>query len=78
MIVVDRSGSMYGEKIRQARAAAAAILDDLGSEDRFGIVSFADSATSFADALQPASAATTGKAWIERIEDSGAPTSPRR
>lgn len=71
VIVVDRSGSMYGEKIIQARAAAIRILDDLGAEDRFGIVSFADNATPFGDALSPASAAEEGKTWIGGIVDEG-------
>ena len=52
VIVIDRSGSMYGEKIEQTRAAAVSILDDLGADDRFGVVSFADTATSFADAAE--------------------------
>ena len=71
VIVVDRSGSMYGEKIIQARAAAVRILDDLGTEDRFGIVSFADNARTFADALSPASAAEDAKTWIAGIVDEG-------
>ncbi|MYE32715.1 MAG: VWA domain-containing protein [Chloroflexi bacterium] len=71
VIVVDRSGSMYGEKIIQARAAAVRILDDLGTEDRFGIVSFADNATTFADALRPTSAADEAKTWIAGIVDEG-------
>ena len=71
VIVVDRSGSMYGEKIIQARAAAVRILDDLGAEDRFGIVSFADNATTFDGALRPASAAEEGKTWIGGIIDEG-------
>ena len=71
VIVVHRSGSMYGEKIVQARAAAVRILDDLGAEDRFGIVSFADNARTFADALRPASAAEEGRTWIAGIVDEG-------
>ncbi|MDE2696131.1 MAG: VWA domain-containing protein [Chloroflexota bacterium] len=71
VIVVDRSGSMYGEKIIQARAAAVRILDDLGTEDRFGIVSFADNATTFADALRPTSAADEAGTWIASIVDEG-------
>lgn len=71
VIVVDRSGSMYGEKIIQARAAAVRILEDLGTEDRFGIVSFADNATTFADALRPTSAADEARTWIDGIVDEG-------
>jgi Ca-activated chloride channel family protein len=71
VVVLDRSGSMYGEKIKQARAAAGAILDDLGAEDRFGLVAFSDNAASFADALRPVSAVDDAKTWIAGLEDTG-------
>ncbi len=71
VVVLDRSGSMYGEKIKQARAAAGAILDDLGPEDRFGLVAFSDNAASFADELRPVSAVDDAKTWIEGLEDTG-------
>ena len=71
VIVLDRSGSMQGEKIGQARDAAIRILDDLGAGDRFGIVSFASDVSSFESMLQPASAAEEGRAWIRRIDAAG-------
>ena len=71
VIVLDRSGSMQGEKIVQARNAAVRILDDLGAGDRFGIVSFASDVSSFESMLQPASAAEEGRAWIRRIDAAG-------
>ncbi len=71
VIVLDRSGSMYGEKIAQARDAAITILDRLGEADRFGIVSFADRVSSFGEMLSPASAAEDGREWISGIEASG-------
>ena len=71
VIVLDRSGSMYGEKIVQARAAAISILDDLGADDRFGVVSFADSAASFATELSAVSDVDAAKEWIEDVVDEG-------
>ena len=71
VIVLDRSGSMQGEKIVQARTAATRILDRLGAGDRFGIVSFASDVSSFEGMLQPASAAEEGRAWIRRIDAAG-------
>jgi len=71
VIVLDRSGSMYGEKIIQARAAAISILDDLGEDDRFGVVSFADNATSFAGELSAVSDVGDAKEWIEDVVDTG-------
>jgi Ca-activated chloride channel family protein len=40
VVVLDESGSMSGEKIEDARAAARSLLAQLGSEDRFALVSF--------------------------------------
>lgn len=40
VLVIDRSGSMEGEKMVQARDAALFILRNLGPEDRFGVVAF--------------------------------------
>ncbi len=40
VVVLDESGSMSGQKIDDARAAAAELLGMLGPEDRFSLVSF--------------------------------------
>jgi len=40
-IVLDRSGSMGGEKMEVVRAAALALLADLGPRDRLALVSYA-------------------------------------
>ena len=42
VFVMDRSGSMAGEKIEQAKRGLHFILDQLGEEDRFSIVCFND------------------------------------
>lgn len=44
MLVLDRSSSMRGERLRQVRLATQAIARQLGPNDRFGVVSFADRA----------------------------------
>lgn len=46
-LIVDRSGSMSGDKIVQARNAAAFIVDHLNEGDRFNIVDFNESVASF-------------------------------
>src|SRR5262245_29851250 len=45
VIVLDRSGSMGGEKIEQARAAVRELVGQLGPEDRFALVTYANFAT---------------------------------
>jgi Ca-activated chloride channel family protein len=54
VFVVDRSGSMSGEKMDQARNALQFILGQLAADDRFSIVGFDDRPTVWSAALQPA------------------------
>jgi len=53
VFVIDRSGSMSGEKIEQARNALHFILGQLGENDRFSMVGFDDRLSVFAPTLQP-------------------------
>ncbi len=41
-VVIDRSGSMRGEKIEQAKAAALQIIEALDDGERFNIISYSD------------------------------------
>jgi Ca-activated chloride channel family protein len=41
-LVIDRSGSMLGDKMEQTRAAAAAFVRQLGDTDTFSIISYSD------------------------------------
>jgi Ca-activated chloride channel family protein len=43
VIVMDRSGSMQGEKITDAKQAALNLLSSLSAGDRFGLVTYSDS-----------------------------------
>ncbi len=58
VFVIDRSGSMEGEKMVQARDALQFILGQLRSEDRFSIVSFDDRLDTVAKTLQPVTGET--------------------
>ncbi len=60
VFVIDKSGSMSGEKIAQARDALTFCVNSLGPEDEFEIVTFSDTVRSFGDAL--------AKATPERIK----------
>ncbi len=46
-LIIDRSGSMWGDKIVQARDAASFIVQNLNAGDKFNIVDFSDNITSF-------------------------------
>ncbi|MFK7774417.1 MAG: VWA domain-containing protein [Saprospiraceae bacterium] len=46
-LVIDRSGSMGGDKIMQAREAATFIINNLNIGDEFNIVDFSSEVTSF-------------------------------
>jgi Ca-activated chloride channel family protein len=46
-LIIDRSGSMSGDKIVQARNAAKFIVENLNEGDKFNIISFADYVTTF-------------------------------
>ena len=59
-LVIDKSGSMNGAKIEQARAAALAMVANLRGEDQFNIHTFDESVKSFWTA--PVSATTANLA----------------
>jgi Ca-activated chloride channel homolog len=46
-LIIDRSGSMMGDKMVQARDAARFIVENLNEGDKFNIISFASNVTSF-------------------------------
>jgi Ca-activated chloride channel family protein len=45
IVVLDRSGSMAGDKIEHARGAIRELVGQLGSHDRFGLVTYSNDAT---------------------------------
>lgn len=62
VFVLDRSGSMGGVPIEQARIAVEACLGALGERDLFGIVAFDDFVENFGPALVEASMKNRGQA----------------
>ena len=46
-LILDRSGSMYGTKMVQARDAASFVVNNLNEGDRFNLIDFDDVITSF-------------------------------
>lgn len=65
LIVLDKSGSMDGEKYIQAQAAARFILEHLNEEDGFNVITFSTGVEMFSDELLPASQADFAVDWIE-------------
>lgn len=47
VLVLDRSGSMSGDKLEQAKSAARALVAKLGESDQFGLVHFGSDVTKF-------------------------------
>jgi Ca-activated chloride channel family protein len=72
-LIIDRSGSMSGEKIVQAKDAASYIVKNLNPGDYFNIIDFSSSVTSFADDLVEYNVEneTDALAYIDEISASG-------
>jgi Ca-activated chloride channel family protein len=72
-LVIDKSGSMSGGKIDQAREAARAMLDHLGPQDFFNIITFQDGLERFrAEAVAANSTAIAdARDFIKDIESGG-------
>jgi Ca-activated chloride channel family protein len=71
LIVLDQSGSMEGEKFRQAQEALRYILDHLNEDDRFNIISFSTGTRAYANRLRPAEEAGEAKDWVDRLSAQG-------
>jgi Ca-activated chloride channel family protein len=71
VLVMDTSGSMDGEKIAQAKAAADHVLDHLGPNDRFNIVAFSTATRLFSDRPVPAARRDEGHAFVRTLAAAG-------
>ena len=71
LLVLDRSGSMEGEKFRQAQEALRYILQHLNQEDRFNIISFSTGLETYARSLRPASEAKEALPWVDQLSALG-------
>ena len=71
IIVLDQSGSMFGDKWDQAREAVKFVLDSLNRRDRFNLVVFSTGYRVYASELQPISEVEDAKAWIDGLEAIG-------
>ncbi len=71
LLVLDRSGSMEGEKFSQAKTALRYILSHLNEEDRFYLLAFSSGVEAFSKGLRPAGEAKQAIAWVDRLSVSG-------
>ncbi len=62
-LVIDRSGSMHGEKIEKAKEAALAVVDRLGPKDYLSVITYDDDV----ELLVPSTLVTNPDAIRERI-----------
>lgn len=72
-LVIDRSGSMRGKKIEQARAAALQVVEGLEDGEAFNIVDYSDSVARFAEHPVIKTRETIGqaRAYINRLKANG-------
>ncbi len=72
-LVIDRSGSMRGEKMAQAKEAALQVLQGLNAGERFNIVDYAGTVERFAAEPQVKTAETmdAARAYINGLEANG-------
>ena len=72
-LVLDRSGSMEGEKIEQARSAALQVLEGLEQGEAFNIVDYSDQVAKFSEKPVIKDPKTLGQAreYIKRIKAGG-------
>ncbi len=73
LFVIDRSGSMAGKKIVQARDALKFVLGNLNDGDMFNIIPYDGSVTTFKPEIQPVDSRTRAEAiaYADTIRDSG-------
>src|SRR5882724_5647296 len=73
IFVIDRSGSMSGEPLLQARNALRSCLRSMGPQDTFNIQAFDDRIEWFSQSANPVVQAAVERAdkWLERIDARG-------
>lgn len=71
VFVLDRSGSMGGPKITQAKKVMSHILDSLHTGDRFTMLTFDDKLDVFSKELVSVDQRDQAKAWVDKIEARG-------
>lgn len=71
LLVIDRSGSMEGEKILQAKSAARYVLSHLGPDDRFHLTTFSSSVEHYSNGMSPSTHVDKAVHWVEALSAGG-------
>jgi len=71
ILVLDKSGSMEGEKFQQAKQALQYILEHLNPGDRFNVLAFSTGLNTYADRLRPASQVNQAIDWVQGLSAQG-------
>ena len=71
VLVLDTSGSMEGEKIRQAQDALTYVLEHLNPGDRFNVVAFSTGARSFSSGLESPSDVPEARRFVQDLRAEG-------
>ncbi len=73
VFVIDRSGSMSGEKIVQAKEALKFILQQLGEDDRFTVISFNHNITELSGELMTVNSTNVSEAlaYVDNLSAGG-------
>ncbi|HEX7973188.1 MAG TPA: VIT domain-containing protein, partial [Anaerolineales bacterium] len=71
ILVLDRSGSMEGDKFNQAQDALRYVLGHLNPDDRFNAIAFSTGLDTYASELRPASEASQALQWVDRLSVQG-------
>lgn len=71
ILVLDTSGSMEGEKMTQAREAAAYVIEHLNPADRFALVGFSTGVSLYEPELRPATEPGDYRQFIDSLSAVG-------
>jgi len=71
VFVLDRSGSMQGKKIEQAKAALKFLVQRLGPDDRFNLVTYSSTVDVYAPKLSKSGDVNDVVAFIDAVEANG-------
>lgn len=71
LLVLDRSGSMDGEKFQQAQQALRYIVNHLNPEDRFNIITFSTGVEVYAGDMRSVSDVDEALLWVDKLRAEG-------